>query len=180
MQATHRRSSQRGLSLIEAVVVLAVVALSLGAALPSFESVRARRHLEGAAAQLETELQYARSSAVALDRTVRVSFEDGPLGSCYIIHTGSSQDCRCSGNGTASCVPGAQMLRAASFDTASPVQVTSNSRSIAYSSDFGTVTPTGTVALRNRRNEAVHLVVNLMGRVRSCAATPGITGLPRC
>lgn len=171
---------QAGVTLVDAAVTLAVSSVALGAALPNFDAMRARRHVEGAAAQLETELQYARSSAVALNRTVRVTFHDDNAGSCYVIHTGAADDCRCSATGSTSCASGVEQLRAAHFEAGGPVRVASNSRSMAYSADFGTVTPTGTIELRNRRGESVRLVVNIMGRVRSCAVTPGIAGLPRC
>lgn len=171
---------QAGVTLVDAAVTLAITSVALGAALPNFDAIRARRHIEGAAAQLETELQYARSSAVALNKTVRVTFHDDSAGSCYVIHTGSADDCACSATGSARCASGVEQLRSAHFEAAGPIRVASNSRSMAYSADFGTVTPTGTIELRSRRGEAVRLVVNVMGRVRSCAATPGIAGLPRC
>ena len=60
---SNLNTTQRGVSLVELMAVLVIVGTLFGAALPAFESARARHHLEGAAAQLRTELQYARSSA---------------------------------------------------------------------------------------------------------------------
>jgi type IV fimbrial biogenesis protein FimT len=180
MPQIRNRRRQSGVTFVDAAVTLAIASVVLGSALPSFESTRARRHLEGAAAQLETELQHARFNAVALNQTVRISFTDLAGGTCYVVHTGGAGDCSCGPSNVPSCAAEAKALHSAHFDASSPVSLQSNSESIGFDADKGTVTPTGTLVLRNRRNEEIRLVLNIMGRVRSCAATEGIAGLPRC
>jgi len=101
----------RGLTLIETSVCLAITAIVVGAAAPSFESMRERRHLEGAVAQFETDLQLARAAAVARGRTVRIDFHEAA--GCYVVHTGGSQDCRCDAAPAPVCRAGAEPLKVA-------------------------------------------------------------------
>ena len=93
------RRRPAGFSLTESMAALAVSLVALGSAVPGFETARERRQLEGVAAQLETDLQLARSEAVALNRTVRIAFDADAAGACYIVHTGGAQQCRCGASG---------------------------------------------------------------------------------
>lgn len=163
----HRR--QTGSSLIECAIVTTVVALTLGAALPSFQEARQRRHLEGTAAQLETDLQLARAEAVARNEPVRLSFAQGDAGSCYWLHTGAKPQAVCEHRTDA--------LRQVQLDTA--VRLQSNSASLLFDPIKGTVTPTATVRLQTEAG-TLHLVVNVMGRVRSCSPDGALPGLARC
>lgn len=162
---------QSGLSLIECAIVTAVTALALGAALPSFEEARARRQLEGVAAQLETDLQLARAEAVARNEPVRVSFALDEAGSCYWLHGGARPEAHCAVRPDA--------MRQVRLDAGSAVQLQSNSASMLFDPVKGTVTPTATLKLQSPAGR-VHLVVNVMGRIRSCSPDAALPGLPRC
>ena len=171
---------QTGVSLVDQMLTLGIVSLALGLALPNFNSLSERRSLEGAAGQLESELQFARGLAVEENQAVRFTFESTPSDMCYIIHTGGPKDCHCATTAEASCKPGTKVFRHARSDDKGLVSVQSNSRSFAFDPVGGTVTPTATMELRNRRGEALRLIVNIMGRIRSCSVNGEITGLPRC
>lgn len=175
-----RTRRQRGVSLVESLIVLAVTAVSLGAALPSFQDARARRHFDGVAAQLETDLQLARQLAVSHDRSVRISFKADAGGSCYVVHTGSADACTCNADGSASCSAGEQALRSVRLGLGEAVQLRSNVPSILFDSAKGTSTPTGTLRVVGTDQRAVHLVVNIMGRVRSCSPDGAVPGYKRC
>ena len=174
------RLSRAGVSLLESLVVLAVTAVLVGTAIPSFEAARERRHLDGVAAQLETDIHHARMLAVAQNRTLRLSLHSGAAGSCYLVHTGSFEDCRCAVGQDPVCTAGARSLRAEHLTAGERPQVESNVRSIVFDASRGTSTPTGTFRVVGRDGRAVHLVVNIMGRVRACTPTPGLTGYPAC
>jgi type IV fimbrial biogenesis protein FimT len=175
-----RRRRQAGLTLVELSITLAVLAILVGVAVPNFEQARELRRLEGAAAQLETDLQHTRALAVAHNETVRMSFEASANASCYVVHTGNVGDCSCVDGGLPVCQPGAQALRAVHFGSDLPLRVVSNSRSITFDPVKGTITPTATVRVLSRQGAAIHQVVNVMGRVRSCAPAPGLAGYRRC
>jgi type IV fimbrial biogenesis protein FimT len=52
--------------------------------------------------------------------------------------------------------------------------------SILFDSAKGTSTPTGTLRLMGKDQRAVHLVVNIMGRVRSCSPDSAVPGYKAC
>ena len=83
---TAKTRHQAGLTLIESLMALAVVGVLLGSILPAFGTALERRHLEGAAAQLQTDIQYARSQAVAANAPLRMRFQQHATGSCYVVH----------------------------------------------------------------------------------------------
>jgi type IV fimbrial biogenesis protein FimT len=165
---------QRGLTLIEACLVLAILAVLTSLAVPSFAALRTRIVLDGAASDLRADLHHARSAAVMRNEAVRVSFYDqGAAGQCRIVHTGERNDCRCDANGNAMCVNGAQALAATHIAADLPVRMQANVPSMRFDPTLGTVSPTGTVCTTAKDGRAVHHVVNLMGRVRSCAPQQG-------
>jgi len=173
----HLRS--RGITLTEAMLAMAVCLVAVGSAAPGFEAARERRHLEGVAAQLETDLQLARSEAVALNRTLRVAFDSDAAGACYIVHTGAARQCRC-GAAAPVCAGDAVAMRSVRIDSTSGVTMTTNARSMTLDPLKGTVTPTSTMRVVGRDGREIHKVINIMGRVRTCSPQGGIAGVPAC
>lgn len=163
------RIGQRGLSLIETMSVLSIVSVAVGAAMPGLGSLRQKAELAGVAAQLETDVQFARAQAVAANRTVQLTLREAGGATCYIVHTGPAANCRCGGPEPAACGDDAELLRAASFAAPGPVQVRSTTRSLTFDPVRGTVTPTATLRVEARDGRAIHQIVNLLGRVRSCS-----------
>lgn len=171
------KNPQQGWTLVEALISLAVTVVALGAAVPGFDEARARRHVDGAAAQLGTDLQMARSLAVLQNRTLRVSFRADDAGSCYVIHSGTAGSCQCDARGVSTCTGGAEALRGAGYGTS--VRLTSNSPSMVFDPVRGTVTPTGTVVVSSGE-QSVRVITNVMGRVRACSPLSASAGYPRC
>jgi type IV fimbrial biogenesis protein FimT len=175
-----RRARQLGVTLVETATAMSVVSAVAGLAAPSFNSAIERRHLEGTAQQLETDVHYARSLAVARNSAVRISFSTHTDATCYVIHEGSANACQCTGDSVAVCSGAAQALRTVRVAAETGVRVESNSRSILFDPAYGTSTPTGTVQIIGRGGAAIHQIVNIMGRVRSCSPAPTIAGYRAC
>lgn len=170
---------QRGLTLVEMLIVLVTTCLVASAAAPALVKLTEHRRLAGAAAQLETELNFARSTAVASNRTLRISFESDAQSSCYVMHTGAAHQCRC-GEEVPVCDAEVQAYRSQRFDASTPVSLSSNVSSMAFDATQGTVTPTSTLELRGRSGSRIRLIVNVMGRVRSCSPAGEVAGLRPC
>ena len=169
----------RGVTLTETLIVLCTTLLALGAAVPGFNEARARQQVEAVAAQLETDLQLTRGLAVAQNRTLRLEFGQNEHGSCYIVHAGAAGECRCAAGGAA-CDAGVQPLRSVLLPAAEAVSVAANVRSMVFDPVKGTVTPTSTMQVIGRNGLAIHQVINIMGRVRSCTPDTAIPGLRAC
>ena len=64
------RRAASGMTLIEVMVVIAVAAVLLVLAVPSFTDSQIRKRVEGVAVELHTDLQYAKSQAAATNQAV--------------------------------------------------------------------------------------------------------------
>lgn len=178
--ASADRGRQRGVSLLEGLVTTAVTAALVVAAPAGLQAWAAAQRLQGMVAQLETELQHARSLAVARNEQVRVGLPVAGGGRCVLLYSGPPAGCTCHADGTAQCVPAATPLRQVEVDPRLTVRLVGQSQHFAFSGVHGTVTPTATVEVGHAGGRSVRLVVNLMGRIRSCAVGAPWGGLPAC
>lgn len=65
---------QRGLTLIELLIVIAIVGLMISITLPSFAKMRRRAALQAAATELRTQFQHTRSRAITNNVNVGMKF----------------------------------------------------------------------------------------------------------
>jgi type IV fimbrial biogenesis protein FimT len=82
------RGRLRGFTLIELMIVVAVVAVILTLAAPSFRDMILMQRLRGINAQLVTDIAFARSEAVSRGALVRVHFRTNAAMTCYTISAG--------------------------------------------------------------------------------------------
>jgi type IV fimbrial biogenesis protein FimT len=174
-----RRPGELGFSLVEAAVVVAIVAIVGASALPSFGALIDARRLDSAATRLAADLQLARSEAIARNRALRLSVVAGADATCWVIHSGAAADCSCSAAGVA-CGNGALAIQSVVLPSAERVAVAGNVASIVFDPMHGTSTPTGTLSLSDVRGRTVRHVVNVLGRVRSCSPAGTVAGYPTC
>jgi len=174
---------QRGITLVEASIVGAIAAITLTAAAPSFQHFIEKQRLDGAAAELASDIQFARAEAVLRNTGLRLSLHGLPWGSCYVIHTGAKDQCRCAASGPAQCSGDAQQVKTVQLRADSRIALQGNVSSILFDPLHGTGTPSGTLKLVAASGRAVHHVVNVMGRVRTCsprAAAAPVAGYRAC
>jgi len=170
----------RGVSLIEAMVALAIMAVLLAATVPTLPALQQRSHLEGVALQFEADVQHARSLAVAHQQGVRIGFGQSAGGSCYVVHTGAAGACSCAAAGAALCSAGAEALRLVRIEGAQTPALRANAASVLFDPVRGTTTPTVTLRVIAPDGRAIHQVVNIMGRVRSCSPGAAVGGYRAC
>lgn len=178
--ASTARRPQRGFTLIELSVVTSVLAVVVSSIAPSFTGSVERRHVQGVATQLETDIQYARSTAGATGQALRISFQSGAGASCYVLHSGAANACACDAQGVAHCTGDAEVIRTVHLPSSVAVQLQSNVRSMLFNPARNTVTPAGTLRVTGSSGAAVHHVVNIVGRVRSCSPQAKVPGLKAC
>jgi type IV fimbrial biogenesis protein FimT len=180
MNCIARPSRQRGLSLVECTTAMAIAAAALGTVAPGFGTLKANKQLAAAAAEFETDVHLARSLAVSRNATVRISFDSQAGASCYVLHGGGAGDCTCAATGLAVCVDGVESLRVVHFPAQSQVALSANVASVVFDPVKGTSTPAGTARFVSPKGAAVHQVVNVMGRVRSCSPGKAVSGFKAC
>ncbi len=167
---------QHGLTLVEACVVVAIVAVAATTATPNLQRFVEQRRLDGAATQLAASLQLARSESIARNRVVRIGRDEA--NGCYVLHTGPAGSCHCASDGSATCDAGSALV--GSVGAASGIAIQGNVASMAFDPLHGTATPAGTWRVTARDGRAVHHVVNVMGRVRSCSPDAAVPGYRAC
>jgi type IV fimbrial biogenesis protein FimT len=88
---------QSGFTLIELMVIIAVLGVLVAIALPSFTSTIDRRNLVGAANDIFAGLQYARSEAIKRNQNIEFQFDAAATPWCYgISDPGNGCDCNAS------------------------------------------------------------------------------------
>jgi type IV fimbrial biogenesis protein FimT len=87
----HRRA--RGLTLLETMVALAIVAVLTTLALPSFGSMVSRHRLKAAAEQMSMDLAELRLLAAQRGQTLHLNLSAGAQW-CYALAVASGCDCR--------------------------------------------------------------------------------------
>lgn len=177
---TLMTAAQRGITLIETCVVFAVLAILATQVAPNLRSLIEGRRLEGAASRLATDLHYVRTEAVARNQRLRLSVQATAGGGCYMVHTGGAGACTCGDNGTAQCSGGAQAFKSVSFSAGDRISLRSNVGSMVFDPVHGTSSPAGTYRLIGSDQRAIHHVVNVMGRVRSCSPLAAMPGYSAC
>lgn len=173
-------NGERGVTLVEACVVIAILAIVASAAAPGMRSLIDTRRLDGAATQLATDIHYVRTEAVARNQPVRLSFHNHADASCYVIHTGAAAQCTCTLPGPAVCSADALGVKTVLLPAAEKVSFQPNVSSILFDPLHGTSSPTGTVRVVGAQGRAVHHVINVMGRVRSCSPLGSMPGYRAC
>lgn len=178
---SHR--TQHGVTLIEACIVTAISAITVASAAPGYHEFIEKQRLNGVAAQLATDIQFTRAESVMRNTGLRLSVQSHAWGACYVIHSGAADACICKESGTAECIGEAQQLKTVTLPLSEQLALESNVKSILFDPMHGTSTPAGTFKVITPSRRAVHHVVNLMGRVRTCSPNvdaPAVSGYTVC
>ena len=172
LAAAHRhppaQRSRRGLTLLELVIGLAVVAVLSAMAWPSLHGRLAREKLNTAAQALHADLTEARFEAARRGQTLHVVVSAGPLW-CWSVAATPGCDCALPQACQLQAVrakdhPGLQLLGAS---------VTRLNADGAADGDFSTT-------LENRSHEQLRVSLSPLGRARICTARGTATRHPAC
>ena len=175
-----QRHSRRAFTLIELLVVVTLTAIILSLAAPSFTATLARKRLEGVAAELSTDIQYARSEAAQRNAAVGIVFGSN----CYTVYLLGATDataCATLGTGASSLkdVTVANGTSLAFAPTTSGAFIAFDPvRGMATDAAAGTTDLSGTVTLTNSAgNWQILARVTRAGRVKLCSPNNTVTSL---
>ena len=166
-----------GFTLVEVAIVLGITAVLAALAWPGIGSLIEKRRLDGVASALAGDLQFSRSEAIARNESVYfTALSSGEGDACWLVHTGPAADCSCASG----CTGDAALLRKTKLPAADGVRLHAPARSLHFDPELGTCTPTGTFELVSPSGNAVHQIINVMGRVRTCSPHARVAGHAAC
>ncbi|NEX21536.1 prepilin-type N-terminal cleavage/methylation domain-containing protein [Thiorhodococcus mannitoliphagus] len=167
-------NGQRGLTLLELILVVAILAILIGVAVPSMHEMLARNRLKAAAQAIAEDLQWARSEAIKRNRSIAVSLE--PSTWCYGITLATALGCDC--RQTQSAPKGCELKRVngvdypgTSLSATFPQTVFEPRRATARN---------GSLLLQSDRGTAIKVILSRLGRVRLCTPNGTLPGYEDC
>lgn len=190
----HGRRQGSGFTLIEMLVVVAIIGILAALAAPSMTRLLERGRLRGAAEQVASDLQLARTEAIKRNQDVKVTFSsDTPSTSwCYGVRVGG--DCNCAitdpTDATACQIDG--VLKVTSSADFAGVSLAGsfvgsgvNARTTGFNPRHGTAqtgvagAPENGTVTATIKSDNLSVRVTLLGRVRVCS-TNGMPGFQSC
>lgn len=195
-----RAHCRRGFTLIELMIVVALVAIVVSLAGPSFQEYTLMQRLRSAQGQLVTDLGYARSEAISRGTFVQLRLQATADMSCYIIYSRADRDetspCDCTAAEGSRCGTGRSEIRTVQFPTRERVSVGPTDTSSA-SNYFLTLSPrTGGANMISMAESLVTTQFSMItqldathsfrtsmtaqGRVQVCAPSGSVVGGTAC
>jgi type IV fimbrial biogenesis protein FimT len=159
----------RGLTLLEMMVAVAIVAVLASLAVPSLGATLARLHLKSAAERVAADMAEARFEATRRGQAMHLHFEPGAAW-CYTVAPspacgcGSPQPC--------------QLRQALGRDHAGVVL--EHARDLHFDPAAGTASNPAAVLLRSSYGETLQVEMTRLGRAKVCAPDSAALGYPRC
>lgn len=181
LTASAKSSRLQGYSMVEVMIVLSIVAILMGLAVPAFQGLQELRRLEGHAAELATDIQHIRSEAVARNSQMHLRFGSDTVGTCYLLHSGNPGGCTCTSAGAAQCTdPMNSPVKSVGMPSKQGVRLQANVSAMLFDPVRGTTTPAGSVNLIADSGKTIRHVVNIMGRTRTCSPQGSVSGYTAC
>lgn len=168
--------NQRGVTLIEVLLALALLVLLITQAVPAFGQWLERQRLQGVARAITADLQLARREAIAQgsSRPVYLHFRPGP-GWCYGISRRPDCDCRQRDRAhPEACLFTRRNMQRLTRRDAGPYQSIALTRARFARSTSVRFDPlrglarAGRVELENRHGEQLQIRISPLGRIRTC------------
>lgn len=153
---TPRR--RRGFTLIEAAFVMAVLAIILSAAVPSYAGYVARQRLRHVAELLEMDLRRARELSVSETRDIHISFHSGPQW-CWGASRAAACDC-------VTAMPRCELGSVSSRDHKGTLL--QSGKGITFQAGMGNALDWTRIGLSNDRNQQLYIDLNPLGRPSIC------------
>jgi type IV fimbrial biogenesis protein FimT len=164
----HRRA--RGLTLLELLVALAIVAVMMTLALPSFGSIVARHRLKAAAEQLSGDLGELRLLATQRGQALHLNLQPGAQW-CYALATVSGCDCRV--------VQSCQLKTVRAADHPG-VTLLAGADLLIDARNVGPLQDNAQALLQGSEGAQLRVGLTPLGRPKVCAPGGAVPGYPSC
>jgi len=162
-----------GFTLLELMIVVAIVGVVASIAVPAFQDTLERNRLKEVAEGLKSDLQRMRAQTIKRSCNLQVTFDNASAWNYTIFRTASTCNCPAGANCNETVVNGSQFT-GISMSTATIADSTSD----LFDFRRGSVLPSNSGNIQfNSTSRSVKVVVSQTGRIRICNIT-GLTGLP--
>jgi type IV fimbrial biogenesis protein FimT len=182
---SHCTPSMRGVTLIEMVVVIAILGVLIALAAPSMRSMMARQRVQGVNAELVTDLQMARAEVAkrsGASTLVAITFGGNGQMSCYTLHTTPTAGITCDctrAPGTACTAAGTEEIKTVQLSRATGVAVAAGGGQIVFAPPQGLAAPANLVIdVQDTTSGQLRTTINALGRPAVCSPDGSIAGVP--
>lgn len=167
--------ASRGFSLIELMVVVAVLAILATIAAPNMADLIDRQRVVGAAEDIRGLLSLGRSEAIKQSTTVRASIVSGTGAYVGLSHGDTCDDNAADCTISLAGVPVAKVVALSAYPGVTLAQTDGAPDSIIFTSRGvpATLDDSTTISLTSARGSTLNVVVNPIGRVSICAPDTG-------
>jgi type IV fimbrial biogenesis protein FimT len=167
-----------GFTLLELMMVVAIMGVLAGIAIPSYQDMLERNRLKEAVEGLKSDMQFARTEAIKLSQDIHVSRSPGNAGGwCYGLNVGADCTCTTAGSCAVKTISGNNFSSIVNMDT--PSDGVNNG---TFRFTRGTIGENGVTFSTSKY--AARVVFSAVGRVRICTPTvsgkTGISSYPAC
>lgn len=176
---------QPGFTIIEMMVVIAILAILVALAAPAMSDFIEKRRLIGAAEELYSQLQFARSEAIKQSTNMRVNVNGGAW--CLGI-TDAAADCDCTAAAGAAdacsiTMDNTAVLKVVAGSTFPGTALATTQANFVFDGVRGTVLAGGgTLTLTSPKGWELRVITSTLGRVRMCSPSGDnfVGGYPAC
>jgi type IV fimbrial biogenesis protein FimT len=161
----------RGYTLLELLLTVTLLASAIGFAVPTMSTMAERRQTMGAVERIYSELQLARSAAVATSQPVFMNISSGTN---WAVGVSDNSACDPVDNDPVCSIPDVDGNNAITYRFSvadnDNVQVDANNAQIIFSSQRGTATPANiTVTSLGDAGYIVNIIVRPLGQIAICS-----------
>lgn len=167
-----RRTRSRGLTLIELMIGLAMLAILTSLAASPFSAWLARNRVKAVANQLVADLGDARHEATRRGAPLRVNFQTGAQW-CYAITLDPELGC-------SAAATNASVLKRVTSKDLRGVTITNAEPMDFNNGNGGILQPVSRVRLVSSQGDVLQVKTTRIGRASVCAPEGAITGVPHC
>jgi type IV fimbrial biogenesis protein FimT len=172
-----------GVTLIELMVTLAILATLLAIAVPAMQQLIARKRVAGVAVELASDIRYLRSLGVQTANPVQIDFGSDPTSTWYNLSIDAYERGPCTV--PASCdglVKNQNSMKFVSLKNADGVSVVSNQANTRFTGINATPVNAATikVTVTSSRGGTAKVWTNELGRPTACSVSGQESNFPAC
>lgn len=165
----------RGFTLVEVMVTIAVLAIIAAVALPSLIEMRDRNRVRAAAESIYSHFQFARSESIKQGITLYVAVTSGTSWCLGITNNSAGCDCN-TANACAFGPTGSTQTRTLLASEFSGIGLATDQTVIGYESRRGFDLNAGTVTITGTGSLSAQIRHNLNGNINLCGNVGGMEG----